>query len=233
MKNTIICQPQKRLVFTGGFMLTKGIVVSCQAEDGSSFNNTDSVLAFANAAQRGAAVGLRLRGVENVKVVRKNTTLPIIGLTKSKYKNSDLVLITPSYEDIADLRDAGADYVAVDATGRNGYEHILKAKQELNVKIIGDLSDIREADKAIESGCCMFTTALSGYTVNVSKNSWEPDFNLLRVLVDNFELPVLAEGRYWTLEHVKRAIDIGAYAVVIGSAITRPHLITEYFNSAF
>lgn len=215
-------------------MFAKGIIVSCQAEVGSSFNNLDSILSFAMEAQRGSAVGLRLLGVDSIKTVRSVMTLPIIGLTKTVYSDSNLVLITPSFEDISKIADAGADYVAVDATGRNGFEHIQRAKRELNLDIIGDLSEVSEGDKAIMNGCSMFSTALSGYTEKTSiKNTWEPDFKLLSLLVENFQLPVLAEGRYWTLDHVKRAMDIGAHAVVIGSAITRPHLITEYFGSVF
>ena len=215
-------------------MLKGGIIVSCQAESGSYFDNSNSILSFAKEAERGGAVGLRIKDPDDVKVVSKNTSLPIIGLTKSYYCGTNLVLITPTYEDIVKLKNAGADYIAVDATGRNGYEHILKVKAALDINIIGDLSDIRETEQAIESGCCILTTALSGYTENkLLYNSWEPDFNLLSSLVNNFQLPVLAEGRYWILDHVKRAIDIGAQAVVIGSAITRPHIITKYFNSAF
>lgn len=215
-------------------MLNKGIIVSCQAEHGSSFDNRNSILSFAKEAERGGTVGLRIKDPKNIKNVRKNTNLPIIGLTKSYYKGSNLVLITPAFEDAIKLKKAGADYIALDATGRNGYVHISKAEEELDIGIIGDLSDIHEAEKAIESGCDILTTALSGYTdKNTIVNPWEPDFNLLGLLVNNFQLPVLAEGRYWKLDHIKKAIDLGAHAVVVGSAITRPHLITEYFNSVF
>ena len=212
----------------------KGLIVSCQSDKGSWFDNQNSVLSFAKEAERSGAVGLRIKDSNNVKVVRKHTSLPIIGLTKSYYDGTDLVLITPTYNDMVKLKNAGASYVAVDATGRNGYEHIMMAKTELGIDIIGDLSDIKEAEQAIASGCSMFTTALSGYAGNNEKfNKYEPDFKLLELLVSHFQAPVLAEGRFWTLDHVKRALDIGAHAIVIGSAITRPHHITEYFNSVF
>ena len=58
----------------------------------------------------------------------------------------------------------------------------------------------------------------------------QPDFNLLQMLIDNCNCPILAEGRYWNLDQVNKAFDLGASAVVIGSAITRPALITEYFH---
>ena len=151
-------------------------------------------------------------------------------MTKSYYPNSRLVLITPNYNDVEDLVNAGADYIAFDATGRNGFSHILKAKK-LNIGIIGDISHIDQAETALENGCDILTTALSGYT-NEKKNDpfGSPDFDLLKMLIDNFNCPVLAEGRYWNLNQVNKAIEMGASAVVIGSAITRPALITKYFN---
>jgi len=215
-------------------MFQQGLIVSCQAEEGSSFNNVDSILTFAKEAKRGGAIGLRLRGIDNTIAVRKNIAISIISQIKSYYTDSNLVLITPTFEDVIKLVDAGADYVAIDATGRNGYEHIIATHRDLDVGIVGDISHISEADKAVAAGCDILSTTLSGYTEDKPiKNKYCPDFELLDLLVKHFSTPILAEGRYWTLDHVKRAIDIGAHAVVIGSAITRPHLITEYFNSVF
>ena len=213
-------------------MFKQGIIVSCQAEEGSSFNNTKSIVSFSKEAVRGGAIGLRIRGFENIKHVMSKINVPIIGLTKSKFKKSGYVLITGTLSDALELERTGANYIATDATGRNGLNVIKEMKNQLKIDIIGDLSDIIQAEKAIDSGCEILTTALSGYTETHQCKYYDPpDFFLLKELVKNFNIPVLAEGRYWTLEHVKKAFDIGAYAVVIGSAITRPHLITHRFSS--
>ena len=215
--------------------LKKGLIVSCQAEEGSAFFDTHSILKFSVEAIAGGAVGLRIRGEDCVSLVRKE--LPssvIIGLTKSQYPNGD-VYITPTYDDGSRLFDSGADYVAMDATGRNGYDEMYKLSQK-SIPVIGDISDIKQAKAAIENGCQAITTALSGYTSNCSghKLSDGPDYRLLAELTASFpDVPILAEGRYWERGQVKTGFDTGAYCVVVGSAITRPHLITNRLSGVF
>jgi N-acylglucosamine-6-phosphate 2-epimerase len=212
-------------------MINKGIIVSCQAEENSYFNNPESILAFSLEAIKGGAIGLRIRDCENVKSVRHKTNVPIIGLTKSTFNDSGCVLITGSVSDALELERAGADYIATDATGRNDLNVIKEMKDQLNIDIIGDLSNINQAEKAIDYGCSILTTALSGYTEKLHCSVYdEPDYKLLKELVINFNVPILAEGRYWELDQVKKAFDLGATSVVIGSAITRPHLITKRFS---
>jgi len=211
-------------------ILQNSLIVSCQAESGSAFNNKNSILAFSKEAELGGASGLRLRGEENIKYIRDKINLPFIGLTKSVFNKTNYVNITPTFEDGVKLKNAGADYIALDATGRNGYTHISRIRDELDISIIGDLSNIEEAERAAQNGCSFFSTALSGYTENyISKPFEGPDFDLLSLLIKNFNVPVLAEGRYWTQDNIRKAFDLGAYAVVIGSAITRPRIITQYF----
>lgn len=181
-------------------------------------------MSFASEAVRGGCVGLRLRGHESVyDAKQKKINVPIIGLTKGTYEDGT-VWITPSFGDAMLLWDAGADYIAVDATGRPGYD-IMKQLIKEGVPVIGDLSHMSQAKAAIDNGCCYLTTTLSGYT-NSCVPSDEPDYQLLEQLV-SMEIPILAEGRYWERSQIKKAFDLGAHAVVVGSAITRPHLITE------
>jgi N-acylglucosamine-6-phosphate 2-epimerase len=204
--------------------IPKGLIVSCQIESDSNFDS-DDVTSFALEAIRGGCIGLRIEGSKNVIKVKEKTNIPVIGLTKSVYKNS-YVWITPTAEEGIELFDNGADYVAMDATGRNGYKELNKLSLQ-NIPVIGDISNISQAYKAIDNGCVALTTALSGYTSEccISDN---PDYQLLKKLIENFpNIPILAEGRYWERSQVKTAFDLGAYSVVVGSAITRPHLITE------
>ena len=215
--------------------LKRGLIVSCQAEAGSAFFDTDSMVKFSIEALAGGAVALRIREEGHVSLVRKEIpSSVIIGLTKSEYPNGD-VYITPTYDDGSKLFDSGADYVAMDATGRNGYGEIYKLSQ-ISVPVIGDISDIKQAKMAIENGCQAITTALSGYTSQCSgyKLSDGPDYRLLTELPGSFpDIPILAEGRYWERGQVKTAFDTGAYCVVVGSAITRPHLITSRLSGVF
>ena len=212
-------------------MLKKGLIVSCQAEGNSSFNNPISILNFSLEAERGGSVGLRLIDIENIFAVKDITKLPIIGLTKTNYKNGD-VWITPHFKDAKDLFDSGVDYVAMDVTGRQGYSEVNLASK-LGV-IVGDLSNINQADDAINNGCTILTTALSGYTLECRVDMNQPDYQLLEDLVRNYpNIPIMAEGRYWERDQVKRAFDLGAHNIVVGTAITRPHLITKRLMEAF
>jgi N-acylglucosamine-6-phosphate 2-epimerase len=213
--------------------MDKGIIVSCQSESGSSFNNTQSIVNFTIEAERGGAVGLRLRNTENVFEVNKVSELPIIGLTKSNYENGD-VWITPSWTQAKHLKDVGSDYVAMDATGRGGYYDIELASTEGLINVIGDISHINQAEEALKNGCKMLTTALSGYTSNCQVDMDKPDYILLYELIKNFpDVLIMAEGRYWEKDDVKKAFDMGANNVVIGTAITRPHLITKRYVEAY
>lgn len=59
-----------------------------------------------------------------------------------------------------------------------------------------------------------------------------PDLPLLRALVEKLDRPVLAEGRYGTPAAVRAALDAGAHAVVVGTAITDPFTLTRRFAAA-
>jgi N-acylglucosamine-6-phosphate 2-epimerase len=204
--------------------IPKGLIVSCQVESKSAFTDRD-VVKFSIESSKGGCVGLRIRGVKNVSMVKDKVNLPIIGLTKSLYKNDD-VYITPTAEDGIKLFDNGADYIAMDATGRNGYKELNKLSLQ-NIPVIGDISNISQAYKAIDNGCVALTTALSGYTSECCTSD-NPDYKLLEELINKFSnIPILAEGRYWERNQIKKAFDLGSHNVVIGTAITRPHLITK------
>ena len=214
-------------------MIRKGLIVSCQSEKGSSFYDSESIVKFSLEAERGGAVGLRLRDTKNILEVSKVSQLPIIGLTKSNYDNGD-VWITPHWSQAKELMLVGADYIAMDATGRNGYLNVEMASNEGVSDIIGDISHISQAEQALKNGCTMLTTALSGYTSNCQVDMNEPDYKLLENLVKTYpDIPIMAEGRYWERDQVKKGFDLGAHNVVVGTAITRPHLITKRLMGTF
>ena len=143
--------------------------------------------------------------------------------------------ITPTFEDARQIAEAGADIIALDGTSRKRPEEhlekiIYRIKKELNKPVIADVSTIEEGLICALLGADIVSTTLSGYTsYTLSKNTGEPDFELLEKLIKNLNCPVILEGRIWTSEHVKKAFKLGAYAVVIGSAITRPEVITKRF----
>jgi len=216
--------------------LKRGLIVSCQAEEGSPFNAPAFIAAFAKAAELGGAVAVRLRDPENVAEVRKVTELPIIGLTKGYYE-SGKVLITPSMTDVNRLIDAGSDIVAIDVTkrirlnGKTGLEFLHLVKSSVHVPIMADISTAEEALAAASAGADYVGTTLSGYTEQSLHANDLPDFELIAAVSSKTSVPVIAEGRIWNPDQAKAAFESGAYAVCVGTAITRPVDIVKRFVS--
>ncbi|MCU0453329.1 MAG: putative N-acetylmannosamine-6-phosphate 2-epimerase [Bacteroidetes bacterium] len=217
--------------------LPRGLVVSCQAEEGSPFHAPAFVVAFARAAELGGAVAVRLRDVVNVTAVRAATTLPIIALTKGSYADGR-VLITPDRRDVEQLFASGADMVAVDVTDRVGpdgvhrLEWFRRVRNEHRLPLMADVATYEEGLKAAEAGADLVGTTLSGYTDSTSKVRLDvPDFELIERLAKELPGKVVAEGRIWTPEQAALALRLGAAAVVVGTAITRPVDIVKRFAS--
>ncbi len=217
--------------------LGKGLIVSCQAEEGSPFNSRQFIAAFAVAAELGGAIAVRVRDPENVAAVKMATRLPIIGLTKASYPDGN-VLITPSIGDVQALVDAGADFVAVDATNRNrpdgiaGPEFLRFVKSKIAKPVIADISNLDEALVAVDAGADYVATTLSGYTGKSDSPKDEPDFELVRSVSARTRTPVIAEGRVWTPEQAREVLESGAHAVCVGTAITRPVAVIARFVKA-
>ena len=190
------------------------------------------IAGFAIAAQRGGAVAVRICGLANIRFVNGLVSIPIIGLTKREYPGGE-VLITGSIEDVRAIKVAGP--VALDAThrkrpdGLTGIEMVHLAKKE-HATVVADVSNLKEGIDAIAAGADYLTTALSGYTKEtVEKLIHGPDFDLIAALSKLYPGKVIAEGRIGTPEEARKALDLGAHAVCVGSAITKPIEITKRF----
>jgi len=222
------------------FSKTKnGLLVSCQAEGNSPFNNPEDVAKFAICAQMGGAAAIRTEGIEKARAIRARVSLPLIGLVKTEFEDGS-VRITGREKDVKDLMDAGCDMVAIDGTNRQregmtGPEFIKTMKQKYNVLVMADIATFEEGLACAEAGADCLSTTLSGYTPETSGNDLSgPDLELIKKLNEHFagRIPVIAEGRYNTPELASQAIKAGAWAVVTGSAITRPQVITKWFYDA-
>ncbi|TVQ82717.1 MAG: putative N-acetylmannosamine-6-phosphate 2-epimerase [Bacteroidetes bacterium] len=219
--------------------LQNQLIVSCQAEGKSPFNNPEDVAKFAICAEMGGAAGIRTEGVEKAKAIRARVNLPLIGLVKTEFEDGS-VRITGSDKDVKDLIDAGCDMVAIDGTfrrreGMTGPEFIRTMKQKYNILIMADIATFEEGIACAEAGADCLSTTLSGYTPETSENDLSgPDLDLIKKLNKHFagRIPVIAEGRYNTPELARQAIEAGAWAVVTGTAITRPQVITKWFYDA-
>ena len=210
-----------------------GVVVSVQAGPDSPLHPAEVIAAMAGSAQAGGAVGFRLDGPAHTAAVRSRSELPIIGIRKRRHPGYD-VYITATVDDAREVVDAGADIVAVDATGRPRpvpLDALVAAiHDELGAAVLADVATVEEGLAAMEAGVDLVATTLAGYT-DYSPDKDGPAFAVCEGLAGR-SVPVIVEGRIWTAEHVRRSFDAGAHAVVVGTAVTSPHHITARLVAA-
>jgi N-acylglucosamine-6-phosphate 2-epimerase len=210
-----------------------GLVVSVQAPPGSPLATPETMSAIARAAELGGAVGIRAEGPEDVRAIKRAVAVPVIGLLKRDVPGSS-VRITPGLGDARLVADAGADVVAVDATlrarsgGMTTGDFLAALVGELELPLLADVDSLEAALAACAAGADAVATTLSGYTGDGPMPE-TPDLELVARLVRALDCPVLAEGRYATPDDVHAALDAGAFAVVVGTAITDPVTLTRRF----
>ncbi|GAA4827028.1 N-acetylmannosamine-6-phosphate 2-epimerase [Algivirga pacifica] len=214
--------------------LKGGLVVSCQAEGDSPFNIPERVADFAEAAVQGGAIGIRSQGVEKTKAIIDRVALPVIGLIKSEFEDG-YVRITGSFQEVEQLIAINTDIIAIDGTfrereGMSGPAFIKEVKARYDCVVMADIATVEEGIACAEAGADCLSTTLSGYTPDTKdKPKQGPDFAFLSEMVQQSSIPVFAEGRVNTPEDAAKMIQLGAWGVVVGSAITRPHLVTQWY----
>ncbi|NOU96426.1 putative N-acetylmannosamine-6-phosphate 2-epimerase [Paenibacillus sp. LMG 31456] len=218
-------------------LIKRKLVVSCQALPDEPLHSPFIMGRMAYAAYLGGAAGIRANSVEDIKEIKKQVDLPIIGIIKAVYEGSE-VFITPTMKEIDELYREGVDMIAMDATDRirpdgstlSELFPLIRDKYKDQL-FMADCSTYEEAVKAVELGFDSVGTTLSGYT-KATKDRALPDFELVERLVNTLSVPIIAEGGVSTPEELKRLYDLGIDSAVVGSAITRPMEITKKFIKA-
>lgn len=206
------------------------IIVSCQPNKRGPQDKTNIIVSMAKTAILGGCGGVRVEGAKNIYEVKKNISIPIIGIIKHDIPKYE-VRITPLLTDVDKIISSGADIIAYDATFRRRpfptKEIVLKIKNA-NRLAMADCSNLDDAKIAINEGADIIGTTLSGYIGKIARDTDKPNINLIRQFkkLNSF---VMAEGRYNTPDLARKAILEGADAVTIGSAITRIDNITSWF----
>lgn len=215
--------------------LKNKVIVSVQAMPDEPLYNEDCIVAMMQSVINGGAQGLRVAGARDVRNAKKLFDVPVIGITKpDKLPENwqEVVYITPNLDAVNQIIEAGADIIAFDGTSRSRefpIEMIIETIHSAGKLAMADIAAFEEGLNCKELNVDIVSTTLSGYTKETLGKPDKPDFELLEKLVKDAKIPVILEGKIWEPNQVKKAFELGAHSVVIGSAITRPQLITKRF----
>lgn len=210
-----------------------GLIVSCQALEDEPLHSSYIMMRMAKAALEGGAIGIRANSPEDCKEIKNNVNLPMISIYKRVYGTSN-VYITPTINEVKELLPIKPEIIAVDATrrerpdGKSLEEFFKEIREVYDGLLLADISDLEEGIKAEKIGFDMVSTTLSGYTDYTLDRS-KPDIELIKSLRESIKIPIIAEGNIDSPENTMKCLEAGAWAIVVGGAITRPQLITKKF----
>ncbi|MGH9831681.1 MAG: N-acetylmannosamine-6-phosphate 2-epimerase [Blastocatellia bacterium] len=212
------------------------LIVSCQARAGSPLDNPYIISAFALTAEQNGAAGVRINTPDHIAATKARVSVPIIGIEKVVTDGSD-VYITPTFAAARRVSMSGAGIIAIDGTQRPRPDGerldflIQRIQTELQKPVVADISTYDEGLYAVDCGAEIIATTLCGHTAE-SRGATSPAFDLLERLTMRLSQPVICEGGVVSPDHVRRAFDCGAFAVVVGAAITGAGSLTRQFAAA-
>lgn len=211
------------------------LIVSCQAVDNEPLNNVIAITLMAKAVVEGGASVLRLSQKQHIKSIKKMTDVPIIGLIKKRYFNSD-VYITPTLKEVKELIELKVDCIALDARNINRPKESLEVivsfikENAPNIAIMADCATIEDVIYANQLNFDLVSSTLHGYTLETKgKSNLDNDYQFIKEMLIKSKVPVIAEGGIWEPQQVVELFNLNVWSVVVGSAITRPLEITKRF----
>lgn len=216
--------------------LSGGLIVSCQAPADSPLHHPQVIAAIAAAAVNQGAIAVRIDSPAHIAAVRERVTVPIIGLWKQVIPGSE-VYITPQFHHAQAVADTGADMIAIDATERPRPANetlpdlIQQIHTELQKPVMADIDTLASAQAAVDARADMLGTTLYGYTP-ATQTCHPPGFELLADLIAKFPIPSICEGGIASPAAARQALDLGASAVVVGTAITGVDILVQRYQAA-
>ena len=219
-------------------MLPQGLIVSCQALENEPLHSSFIMSKMALAAYEGGAVGIRANSKEDIIAIKQEVNLPVIGIVKRDYANSD-VFITATRKEVDELLESKCEVIALDATKQARPKESLKElvsyirQHAPNIEIMADISTLEEAQYADKLGFDYIGTTLRGYTTYTKGHIlYEDNFQFLKDVLSHVHAKVIAEGNVITPEMFKQVTELNVHCTVVGGAITRPKEITKRFIQA-
>lgn len=216
--------------------LKASLIVSVQAYPGEPLRTPETMAQMSRACELGGAAAIRCQGISDIAAIKGRVEVPVIGLWKDGHEG---VYITPTLRHARACVAAGADIVAIDATDRHRpdgklLEDTVRPLQEEGVLLMADCMTIEDIRHAYDLGFDLVSTTLSQNKPAIETSLNEgPDLPLLRQAVEEFpDLPIICEGHVHTPQDARAALDAGAWAVVVGTAITHPTSVTSWFKAA-
>ncbi|MBC7003761.1 N-acetylmannosamine-6-phosphate 2-epimerase [Photobacterium sp. BZF1] len=213
------------------------LIASVQALPDEPLHGSETMVKMAGAVLDGGAKALRVQSVDDIRAVKSAfPEIPVIGLIKQDYSDSE-IFITPTKKEVIAIIEAGAEMVALDMTGRarpanEQVEELVELIHSAGRQVMADIATYEQGIVAEALGADCVSTTLSGYTPETQHRGDTPDFSLIRRLSQSLSVPVIAEGRIWSPAQLGQVLAAGAYTAVVGSAITRPQLIAKRFSDA-
>ncbi len=217
--------------------LKGALIVSCQAYVGEPLRHPETMAQMARAAELGGAKAIRCQGLSDIAAIKGRVEVPVIGLWKEGHEG---VYITPTLRHAIACMNAGADIVAIDATdrprpdGRTFEQTVNGLRAQCETLVMADCATIEDIRRAVAIGCDLVSTTLSHGVAAIDCTAADgPHLDLLRRACEEFPgYPVVCEGRVHAPQDVADALEAGAWAVVVGTAITHPTSITSWFVEA-
>lgn len=216
--------------------LKASLIVSVQAYPGEPLRTPETMAQMSRACELGGAAAIRCQGISDIAAIKGRVEVPVIGLWKDGHEG---VYITPTLRHARACVAAGADIVAIDATDRHRpdgklLEDTVHPLQEEGVLLMADCMTIEDIRHAYDLGFDLVSTTLSHNKPAIETSLNEgPDLPLLRQAVEEFpDLPIICEGHVHMPQDARAALDAGAWAVVVGTAITHPTSVTSWFKAA-
>ena len=216
-----------------------GLIVSCQALENEPLYTPEGGIMplMAKAAAMSGAVGIRANTVRDITQIKEVVDLPVIGIIKKDYPGTPMY-ITVTMAEVDALVNCGVDILAVQGTsalrpdGSTAAQFIRQVKEKYPDQLLmADIATVEEAMACAEAGADFVGTTMRGYTPETTGIN-DIDFDFVAQLAKECPAKVIAEGHIHYPEQARRALEAGAYALVVGGAITRPAEITARFTAA-